>query len=78
MNWEIEIGDTVQQKNRTVFGGLKVLAIEGENALCSFYVLDKPLDGNERPTALITEEGIFPLKDLTVTRKGKNTTGNKV
>jgi hypothetical protein len=74
MKKEIEIGDTVQLKKRTVFGGLKVLSIEGENAICSFYVLDKPLDGNARPTSLLTEESIFPLKDLIISRKGKNTT----
>lgn len=74
---EIEIGDTVQLKDKIVFGGLTVLAIEGDNALCSYYVLDKPLDGPERPEALIPEQSYFPLKDLVITRKGNKLYGNR-
>ena len=67
---EIEVGDTVQLKDKTVFAGLTVVSIDGENAICKFYVPNKPLDGSERPSALIQEEGVFPLKDLILSRKG--------
>lgn len=65
----IEIGDIVQIKGKTVFGGLRVLTIEGECATCSYYVLDKPLDGPERPEAFITEQGVFPLEELILWKK---------
>ncbi len=67
---EIEVGDIVQLKDKTVFAGLTVVAIEGENAICKFYVPNEPLDGAKRPSALVQEEGVFPLEDLIISRKG--------
>jgi hypothetical protein len=66
---DIEIGDIVQIKGKTVFGGLRVLAVEGKYAICSYYVLDKPLDGLERPKAFISEQGVFPLDELVIWKK---------
>ena len=69
----IEVGDTVQTVNKParLFGALRVLSIEGEYALCSYYLLDKDPQGDERPNELITTESKFPLKDLTVLSKGE-------
>lgn len=65
---EIKIGDRVSTANKPefLFGVLLVTEIIGENALCSYQVFDKDIKGDERPTALITSEGLFPLCDLTI------------
>ena len=62
----IKIGDTVQviDKLPRFFGALKVLEIIGDNAKCVYYLLDKDINGDERPTSLTPTEGIFPLKNL--------------
>lgn len=71
---DIKIGDTVQTTNKStrLFGALKVISIEGANALCSHYLLDKDPQGDQRPNELIPTEGLFPLKDLTVIKKGND------
>lgn len=68
----IKIGDTVQTMNKPtkLFGVLKVISIEGANALCSHYLLDKNSQGDERPSELIPSESLFPLKDLTLIKEG--------
>jgi hypothetical protein len=65
---EIKIGDRVSPTNKPefLFGALLVTEIVGENALCSYYVLDKDIKGNERPSVRIETKGWFPLKDLTI------------
>jgi hypothetical protein len=64
----IKIGDTVQviDKSPLLFGALKVIDIIGDNAKCVYYLLDKDLNGDERPTSLTPTEGLFPLKNLTL------------
>lgn len=67
----IEIGDTVQTTNKPpkLFGALKVISIEGDNALCSHYLLDKDPQGYERPNELNPTKSLFPLKDLIIIKK---------
>lgn len=65
---KIQIGDAVKSKNKIdrLFGALKVIDIEGDHAVCIYYLLDKNLDGDERPTALIPTESSFLLEELTL------------
>ena len=67
----IEIGDTVQTVNKPtrLFGALKVIDIVGDNAICVYYLLDKDINGDERPTSMSPTEGSFPLADLTIIQK---------
>ena len=67
-NMEIKIGDRVSTANEPefLFGALLVTEIIGENALCSYQVFDKDRKGEERPSAVYTVEGLFPLCDLTI------------
>ena len=70
----IEIGDTVQTVNKParLFGALKVIDIVGDNAICVYYLLDKDINGDERPTSMSPTEGSFPLADLTIIQKRTN------
>ncbi|MGG9971194.1 hypothetical protein ACQ33O_05300 [Ferruginibacter sp. SUN002] len=65
---KIQIGDAVKSKNKIdrLFGALKVIDIEGDYAICVYYLLDKDLNGDERPTALIPTESSFLLEELTL------------
>jgi hypothetical protein len=65
---EIKIGDRVSTANEPEFllGALLVIEIVGENAICSYQVLDKDPKGDEKPSAVYTNEGLFPLCDLTI------------
>ncbi len=67
----IEIGDTVQTINKParLFGALKVIDIVDKNAICVYYVLNKDINGDERPTSMTPTEGSFPLADLTIIQK---------
>jgi hypothetical protein len=68
---KIEIGDIVQTSNKTPeqFGALIVEEINGDNAICSYQILDKDPNGIDRPTTVNTTKGVFPLKDLVIIRK---------
>ena len=67
----IEIGDIVQlhENGELKITWLEVLEIQGDNALCLYRVLDKAPNDNERPTALIPTEELFPLSSLIIMRK---------
>ena len=65
----IEVGDTVQIKGKIIFAGLTVLKIEGDQALCSYFIPDNDSKGDERPVNYVTVENYFPLEELTITRK---------
>jgi hypothetical protein len=70
----IEIGDIVQlnENGKLKLAWLEVLELHGDNALCLYRVLDKDPNGDERPTALIPTEGLFPLSSLSIMRKNNN------
>jgi hypothetical protein len=67
----IEIGDTVQLKNKNsqIFGALLVLDIIRNKAKCAFRLLDKPMDGDERPNSIETVTDSFDIEDLELLRK---------
>ena len=67
----IEVGDTVQTSNKPsrLFGALLVIEIVGDNATCAYNLLDKDLQGDERPTSYSPTTGIFPINELTKVRK---------
>ena len=67
----IEKGDIVQllEKDPQFFGALNVLEIDGEYAKCIYNWLDKPLDGDERPTSFVPTISLFEIKDLTILSK---------
>jgi hypothetical protein len=61
-------GDLVEWTKEKGYSWMTVEAIEGEQAICTYRVLDHPLDGDVRPTALIPKQAYFPLKELRVQR----------
>ncbi len=61
-------GDMVKWTKQPGYSWMTVEAIEDDKAICTYRVLDKPLDGPERPTALVPQQGCFPLAELEVQR----------
>lgn len=68
----IEVGDTVQlkQKNSQIFGAILVIEIRDNVATCAFSLLDKPMDGDERPVSFQTATDKFSLDSLVLLVKG--------
>jgi hypothetical protein len=64
----IEPGDIVQWIKRKGFIWMTVEAIEGDQAICTYRILDCPLDSNQRPTSLIPQQAYFPLNELEIKR----------
>jgi len=61
-------GDIVQWTREKGYSWMTVEAIEGDQAICTYRVLDRTLDGDERPTALIPKQAYFPIHELLVQR----------
>lgn len=64
----IEPGDIVQWTRNKVYNWMTVEAIEGDQAICTYKELDRPLDGHDRPTALIPKQAYFPINELIIQR----------
>lgn len=58
----IQTGDHVRLKGDTQI--MKVLQIEGDQALCVFIATDKSKDGTEKPTGAEPDEAYFELNAL--------------
>jgi hypothetical protein len=61
-------GDIVEWTKERGYNWMTVEQIEGDQAICTYRVLNSPLDGAERPTALIPNQAYFPLNELKVVR----------
>lgn len=62
----IEPGDIVRWTKENSYSWMTVEAIEGDQAICTYRTPDLPLDGDERPTALIPKRAYFPLNELQI------------
>jgi hypothetical protein len=63
-----EVDDLVRWTKEKGYVWMTVDAIEGDQAICTYRTLDHPLDEPERPTALIPQQGYFPLNELEIQR----------
>jgi hypothetical protein len=61
-------GDIVAWSDKPGYGWMTIEAIDGNQALCSHHVSNTPLDGERRPTALVRQEGTFPISELRLIR----------
>jgi hypothetical protein len=60
-------GDIVEWLKEKGYRWMTVEEIDGDQALCTYRVLDRPLDG-ARPIALSPNQAYFPLNELKVIR----------
>jgi len=67
----IKVGDIVNVKNKpkNQFGAFQVIEISGENAICSFYLLDKDASSYERSTKLVPTIEAYSIEDLELVEK---------
>jgi hypothetical protein len=61
-------GDIVEWIKEKGYSWMTVEEIDGDQAICTYRVLDSPLDGVARPTALIPQQAYLPLNELKVIR----------
>jgi hypothetical protein len=64
----IKPGDIVEWTKEKGYNWMTVEEIEEDQAICTYRTLDRPLDGEKRPTALVPNQAYFPLCELKVIR----------
>ena len=62
----IEPGDLVRWVKENGYTWMTEEEVNGDYALCTYSVLDPPLDGCERPTAFVPKQRHFPLNELQI------------